>query len=247
MGGLTPTVITDKNGKITTVHRKTDTVKQTKTVMPSPTVPDEDLKNLIADVTVVVYQELDGGSAAAYSNREIARAVENIKSYPRELLGMLHETLSTHSPSCRTLSKLIQSGRVSNEVLYECAYFSPKLVVHPSASMDAIRGLRYYSELPRMDNYALSDEETQTRIVSLLNVVVAVDGVCDGMRENPLRWAGDQMIPVLKDDRLVELVWNNPDKAEVISRFIEDRMTVDFDAILEVVRNDSNSLAEGLL
>lgn len=231
---------------MTTVHRRTDAGNRIGPSLPAPTVPDESLKNLVSDVTVLVYTELN--RKEYYSEREIMGAVKNIASYPRELLNVLHETFISHAPSRGALSKLIQAGRTSNESLHECAYFSPRLTSgHPSTSVDVIRGLHYYDELPKMDNYALADQETRTKITALLNVAAAIDGVCDVFRENPLRWVGEDMRPVIKDTRIVELVLANPDKAEAVSRFVDSRLTADYDAILEVVNNDSNSLSEGIL
>lgn len=241
---MTPTVITDRNGKVTTVHRR-DSVSQHPSVIlpapmaaPAPVIRDKIMKYVDEQL------QLHYGSK---QEQDAMRVAKQLLQYPAGLLADLENTLRTHEASRRVITVMLQNN-MSESSIHEAAVFLPKIWSGiPSESYSHVQALHYYEELPQHENYAIADDAVKKQCIALINVSIALDGSSDVIADSPLHWEGDELSPVIRDSKLVHLVIDNPDKAPMIAKFIEERLSVDYAALTELVNAESYSLSRGFL
>lgn len=245
MSSFVPTIITDRNGRITTVYRKVDANASQPVYFPAPVISSHD--PALEDGIMKYVREKLNEYYPDHCEREVERISLQIPSYPAELLVDLEHTLRTHEASRRVITVMLQNN-MDQPRIHEAAVFLPEVWSGiPNESYNHVMALEHYSELPRHENYALASEDVKQQCIALINVSIALDGVTDVIRDSPLTWQGDALIPVIEDTQLVRLVIENPDKAPMIAKFIEDRFSVDYEALTDLVQADSNALSRGFL
>lgn len=244
---LTPQYRTDKNGRVVLRHVRADQ-QLSGTSFPPPAMPGSTGSDaLVRNVMALVGPKLIAESRNSPDEVE-AEAKATLSSYPDEVLVLLERALKSASRSSRAaLCRMIQ--RKADPIrVHECARFLPDLWSEQAMnSLDSILSLHEYSQLPDVPNFALADEKTQQQCIALMNVTETVDGYHDFVMDMPMRWVGVDSLPVITDEKLVDLVLANPDKARMITEFIADRKSLDYEQLKELVETDSPSLSSGLL
>lgn len=248
MSNLIPTIITDRNGKITTVHRRDDVSRSSSSTLPAPALPKSTLQRdeCIAAIMVIANKELlaPGRGVTVESVKKVER---KLGQYSDDTLASLRAALQGNQNIHRSLSVMLERN-LSETIVHEAASLLPEVAYgHPTSTRESLLSLREYDDLPKSDNYALADEELRKKCIALISVSTALDGVCDVMSGSPILWGGPEMSPIIQDKALVRLVLDNPEKAPLIAKFIEERLSVDYEAIQELVSSGSSSLSEGTL
>jgi hypothetical protein len=250
MANLIPTVITDRNGKVTTVHRRADASRAKAVSIPAPQVADEADPAVKDQIMGIVRSEL----MRVPSTLREEMLMEGMESklsyrYPAEVLTAIRDTMFSHPTSRKTLSLLL-SKSFDKVILHEAAVYLPEMWAGDEASaFNSVMALHDYEgrHLPLLANYALADSDARAKCIALINVTAALETCHTRMTGQPLRWRGTASIPVINDDALVKLIVENPDKAPLITQFIEERLSADVGALTELLRSDSSQLAEGAL
>lgn len=246
MSNLIPTVITDRNGKITTVHRREEASRPHSSPLPAPIAPTTACPGIEDQIMGYASEQLQ----AYYPDRperEAERVARQLLNYPNELLVDLEHTLRTHEVSRRVITVMLQNN-MNQARIHEAAVFLPEVWSGiPNESYSHVMALEHYEELPQHENYALAGDDVRKQCIALINVSIALDGSSDVISDSPLRWKGDDLTPVIEDPALVRLVIENPDKAPMIAKFISDRFSVNHDALSDLVKADSNPLSRGFL
>jgi hypothetical protein len=245
---LLPTLIVDVNGKTTTVHKKPAASRSTST-LPAPSSLAA-RQNLIASVTNFLEDALPISEDNAQYQQMLTYARNTIHSYSNGLLEKIIASSSHDERSRKAIARMIRM-RTKPDVIEECIAFFPQIPMHPSTSEAAIRALRFYPQLTACDNFAKADEQTQKQCVALVTVTSIMDTDFEIIHPDALEWheySDDaNMYPVIKDQRIVNLLMERPEAAQRIADFIKERHTSDFDLIEAMLQGAHSAFDEGAL
>jgi hypothetical protein len=202
---------------------------------------------IVGRITEMVVNKIAAHSGLPLDEAE-GQTNETLSSYSEDALVLLERALLVADRANRAhLIRLIEMKDDPVRV-HECAKFLPDLWSNQAMnSMESILSLHEYSQLPDVPNFALADEKTQQQCIALMNVTETIDGLHDFVKDTPMKWTGKDLLPVITDERLVDLVLENPDKARMITDFMAARQSVDYDALRELVNSGTPSLSSGLL
>lgn len=245
---LVPTLIVDVNGRTTTVHKRTDGYRSA-SQFPAPSFQGK-REQLIASVGSFLEEALPIMEDDAQYRQMLTYSRNSIKTYPDELLEKIIASSEEDERSRRAVGRLIRI-RAKPEILDECLTFFPQVPLHPQTSEAAIRALRLYPQLPSCDNFAKADERTQKQCIALVTVTSIMDVDFELIHPDALEWheCGDDanMYPVIKDQRIVNLLMERPEAAQRIADFIKERHTSDFDLIEAMLQSAHSAFDEGAL
>lgn len=238
---LIPTRTVDKNGRATTVY-----VKQSSTgsasplaVVPVPSTP--------VDRAVERTRMINDYAKKCYPGEHTEDLRENLANsmdvYSYDLLERLSYNELGDYPSL-WVSYSVCNVLPENQINEQMEFF-PYLQggTYYSVANNLIQSLHGYPRHLNHEDFSKVDEKVKGQYRALLLVTDAISlGSFEGAfkKEKPTF--------ILNDERLVELVINNSDKAEVIVDFIRQRSgSLDADLIADVINSVSPSIGGGLL
>lgn len=102
--------------------------------------------------------------------------------------------------------------------------------------------LRAYKSLPPMDDYSKTADAVRDQYAALLNVTITISGEFLGETAKSEAFINED--GTIRDQRLIDLLMQHPERGEQIASLIEERQTADFDMISEVA---SSVIGEGNL
>jgi hypothetical protein len=92
-----------------------------------------------------------------------------------------------------------------------------------------------------MENFTY-DDEVMEKCVALLHVFDAAHRTIP----EGTRWYNN-LYCMFEDDRLVQLIFDNPDKAGLLAATVRDRRTIDAELLTLVVHGEASALGSGTL
>jgi len=168
-------------------------------------------------------------------NSKLEQIKQQLSSYPDQLINGLHQAL-LHGDELLTneLSLLISNGNHGSAAVHEHLKFRPHLSPDTDLSTvhSMIRGLRRYTQLPQMENYADAPADVQAQVIALLKVAEAVEA---------------SYVLNHNGNNLVELIMIRPSEADRIARIILDRQTMDTALIASILDSAAPSLSNGII
>lgn len=241
---LVPTPIVDKNGKPTTTYTKPSQTAAKKLAMPSPVVPS--LKDRqIDDIVVHVAGSMSLDEMSQYDDiRQL------LSDYPDILIKRIADAISEQKLPYITAALIGNKSRAATveEALTFHRYMDTD---SPDQAWCVMRGLHHYAQLPKVDDFSLTDEATQKQVIALIIATEIMDndwyfnsskGLPLGMIDTP-----DGKIEIINDPKIVDLLMERPERAAQIADIIVERKSTDIDLIVNILNMQNSDIAEGVL
>lgn len=159
--------------------------------------------------------------------------------YSDELIHRLADARHTNVYVFRDIAGLIDVEATEAEVS-DKLYFLQQTGLDLDDADEAINGLHDYVELPRYTAYSTAPEEVRYQCVALIKVAVALHRV-NTHPVPPSEGNGKQMIA---DKRLIELLLEHPERADMIANSVYERKTNDYTMIQNAT---SSVISHGML
>lgn len=209
-------------------------------------VPQQDEQAAIPLILDMINESLN--KSERYSDLEILESARQyLNDYPPDLIAEIAAVANSGSRSVRRkISDMVRNGADPVRI-HEAAYFLPLVNDHAFSVEEHVCALHENEFLPSTDNFVYAEPMVRQQCVAIVSVAAAIDGVADVMRTNPLRYSGETGLSQIRDKRIIKLMIDHPEKHPMVASFILERMTVDYDAIAELVVSDSIALGEGIL
>lgn len=248
---LVPTHTVDKNGRQTTVYRRNGAGASV------PSVPAPELKltindDLVRETAQELLKDLFPGSSSRGTNDAAMRrgVVSAIRSYPEALVKELRDAIigldqSTDSENLReSLCELIEK-KPSEAKLREAILLYPAVSKwNEEVGKEIIGSLREYEGIPAWSDLSRESDEVKARCVAMATVVSEVFSFSPSSEYFRTKGKSDL---VLKDEALVDLVFEYPERAGEMAAVIRERKSVDPVLLRGIVASDSRALGEGSL
>lgn len=248
---ITPVRILDKNGKATTVYRRGSDPVDEPVTLPKPAFSLPSAADLKESRTRRISEEVVSlmgteGDPEKEAENIYVRLQEHSAEFLKKIDRLLLADDAVSDVAANDVAILIKDGYSEssiNEVLKyrEVAgifsfYQSMRLVL----TLDA----NNYPGLPECDDYSKADDTVQSQCNALLKVTGAI---CNHLGESQVALRSLNNVPVIADSRLITLVLERHEDADVITSLIRDRKTADFDVIDGVLKSASAPLSNGTL
>lgn len=216
---LTPTVIIDKNGRTTTVHKRDEGTKsRSNGTLPRPAITPSTTSSERSEAL----RTLNYGLPSPTSENGIA-CRDNIQTYPTDLLQKLAKL---GAEDFYRVSPMLENCKSADEVKQFLHFKEDTSMASSTASSFLVSSLYEYDQLPDSPNYGEEDDHTRAQCSALLKVASAAYTIKASYEE--LDSVAQVMIT---DPRVVDMVINNPERADDIVDHIMVRNTVDADLI----------------
>lgn len=248
---LIPTPTVDRNGKATTVYRKSVSSTPAK-LLPAPVVTnyDQAKSGLVMDTVV----ELFRGTVIGIDQREIANAA--LRSCSSEVVERVHSSLTGLG---------FDSGRseLSQLLRVKLSYFPERrselegelddaLCFYPlvrkrsyNVAERIIASLRKYPQVPATtERFSGESDEVMAKYVALVRVI---DSSIGYPNDRSIFKDDSLGLYVFEDDKFTELVLEYPEQTEQIISVIRERGTRDPEAIRMVIEGSTTALSSGAL
>jgi hypothetical protein len=183
---LVPTVIVNKNGVTTTVHKKPQSASVSSSAIPAPSSTLTDTVTTHRDEIITQIREwleIESYRRSPEIQSRLPDAIsELLLTYSDNAVTAMHEYLTTDlndsdaERNRELLLQLLGSSRrnvASPSTVHEYLNFLPALQHNnhnPELAMAIISALHTYKQLPVMENYAEADETTKQQVSALINV-----------------------------------------------------------------------------
>lgn len=251
---LVPTTVVDKNGRLTTVHRKPASPATSAHTIPSPVLSHVETQRE-SIVRLVVH------SSKLANEKMVTKVIETVASFSPEHLPHVKAALEDEN-LVRGISHVIRWGgseRHVREAIRFLPHFGERRWIAGLGLVRSLHGFKKdstemrYSGLPLVDDYSAADEKTQLQCEALLKVTRAID---DCPYKDSHQWLtsveiGDEyskhhftQTAVIEDERLVRLTLERYEDVALIVDAIMSRKTADYDVIGPMMEN---ALGEGNL
>lgn len=248
---LIPTPTVDKNGRQTTVYRKSGGKGRAKSV-PSPAVSAaaEARSTKLVQTALEIFR---GTQVDAASRRSIIDQLHNCSD---ELVERIHSSLLSvedfddrlqlSSKIRIKFDKRFYAEDGFEERLDDALYFYP-LLPHRSFSFadKVIRSLRAYPQLPATKHFKDASSDLMVRYVALARTIDAVLTV--SAISGPFRRGGVGDVYVFDNDKLTELVLDYPEQSDRITSIIKDRGMYDPELLRLIIEGGASALGSGTL
>jgi hypothetical protein len=268
---LVPTRIVNKNGVLTTVHKKPAGAPLTAGTIPAPAAVPSGTKLTAKerrDIKVMLIDEVSNACEEWNSNWSYENLEASLNSYNDATIAAIRDYLPTIPPSFAGdedrggfLFTLVKNTtvRVSGSTVHEYIVYKSCFPQGATASsiMSYVRALHSYPQLPVMDSYAEADEATTAKVTALLRVTndlnmrslqdIFLKGGEDqpeGSSPLPVTYAPE---PKITDDSIVDLIVERPDLADEIADLIITKKVRDGALIREMIESKTQSIRDGLL
>lgn len=237
---LTPTRIVNKNGVATTVYRKRPDAaiaSQSIPVLSASRTPSR--AKTISELSKTFCSE---GSLTSIHPHTRGAVMDSLHEYSDAMLERISHILQNdparnHSSVFERIRVRIIEGHSEGRI-NETICFSHVLKGEGSHIVQLmLDSLHTYDQLPQTDDLSLESQRTIDQCVGLLHVIRPLSNMVGVLDNN---WK-------IENDELVEVVLNQPEQAERIADFIEDRQVIEVDLIKEMLANESPALSDGAL
>lgn len=229
-GNLIPEARADKNGKTTVRWIKPESGSATlKQALPAPTLPEPDLPKLRSEVarTMGISARLENlgadtlGMVLAYADAD--KDIDNLCYWANEYGNKLNGAFGEN---------------YLREILtYQTAFSADS---SPRFIEKAVGELGAYKRLPRMDDYSRAEPELKRFIHGLLSLTCHL--YSDWFNEH------EESVPrYIENESLMNLIFDNPDKVELIKSVVIERKTENVETIRAVLDSGTVALGEGAL
>lgn len=244
---LIPTLITDRNGKLTTVHKRPQALSQA-ALLPSPALqPVKDRKHLEKGV----YEGLLAVFTKMHEVTEQGRTdlSNDLRGYSESTLHSLSLIFTQDDDLARGVALHMMQGE-SEALVNETIFFYRLTDSHDYWKTAAeVRALGQYAPVSFYNDLSKEDEYVTDICLALMKVSRLIDTVPDNpsphLEYTPTGNLWD--MAVIKDEELVNFIATRPEDADEIAEIIRDYDTTNPAAINGIMQGNTPSLAEGTL
>lgn len=230
---LVPSVITDVNGRVTTVYRKPDTAVPLISRLPAPS-----LNGGIAGLVQRI------GDRLKFGDRKRHDVKSSLRSCSPQFLEWIESLLADDKKVVAGVVELVTAG-ASELQIRDTVMFHGKL--RDVGTDEGIQqlfllvcGLSRYEELDEVSTFSRENDDVIKQCVGLLQVAVALDSSEESMGLQIVRG-------IIFDESLKKLALEHPGQAGEIARTIRENHTADASVILGLLTGVTPSLASGTL
>lgn len=242
---LTAVPTVDKNGKHTTVYRKNEKEPKVVQSFPSPVATPSAVHRLELDRKVSLAL-LDVGWHEARDRRLVVDTVKGLSvGTVLRIDQMLASAGDDRDKLTKQITEEVKHGADDPDFesrLNHSLHFYPVISDWPYSLVRKIIGsLNHYEQLPPMENFTY-DDDVMEKCVALLRVFDAAHlTIPEGTP-----WYNN-LYCMFEDERLVELIFDNPEKSELLAATVRDRRTIDAEMLSLVVHGEASALSSGTL
>jgi hypothetical protein len=243
---LTPTTITDKNGKVTTVHKKPQ--KNTTAVpMPSPSLPQHKSKSALhRAVTKRIAELYNMNHDSAFDYRPYL--TKEVRQYSEHTLHTMHRALRTDGDLAQVVAEQIVHGENALLIKETLHYYQKTESENYWRTASEIRTLANYSATNQHDDLTTVDENTQQSCIALMTFPRLIDTLPQTPSPFLDYLAGEHHDSrVINDDDLATLIAQRPDDTERIAEIVLKHGTTDAAIINGILEGALPALADGHL
>lgn len=245
---LIPTPTVDRNGRTTTVYRRPASSTEGRKAVPSPEGTAVQVREeLVANLTRSVIKLVAGVSEK--NSGEKIRAT--LGGYSTPFLKYLSSAALGNSDGVATSTAHYICKGTDGTTLGNALHFAERLEQGEVWSvMPLVKSLEYYPELAGSQReYRTAKQSHSDRVVALMRATVFTEQYCGDKTRRFIDYAveGVEVIPVLKDSRLVSLLVTQPEDIDRILSVIRQRESADYDLIMDTVSNPAAILHGGIL
>jgi hypothetical protein len=243
---LVPTTVTDKNGKITTVHKKPQTAAVALS-FPSPKLsPEEDANKLRLALTARIIELYDASHSSGFNYRGYLK--KDMERYSERTLQTIDLALKNNGNFAECVAESIVHG-ANESTLNETIHYYRK-----SGSDDYLRtaaemqALGHYPVVSENGDLSVVDEQTQKQCLALMKFPRLVDT----LPESPspfLNYVEGEAYDsrVINSESLVALIAQRPDDVERIAEIVLQYRTSNGAAVHGIMEGALPTTAEGYL
>lgn len=245
---LVPTPVVDKNGRLTTVHKHGTVAGRRAASFPAPHVPAVPLPSREDIISGIMDQirEMD----FIFSEYEAKEIRSYLEERTPEFLSKAGAVF--RSPKSAVIAGKLIRGLETPTLINEAVLYMPQMEYRGFwETVHLIKTLHgYYPGLPKADDYSEVDQSVQDRCLALLKVTCAARhmGQTDkALKATTVGRNNRDRAYVLRDERLISLLLEQPQRADEIVRIIAERGTAEFGVIHAVLNAESVALSDGTL
>jgi len=243
---LIPTIITDKNGKTTTVHKKPQKTAATAS-LPSPSLPKSRSINLVRTaVTERIAELYNMTHESGFDYRP--HLAKEVQRYLEETLHMVDLALRNDSDLAQGVAESIVHGESELIVKESIHYYKKTNSDNYWRTVSEIRALRHYTAVNTHMDITEVDDNIQKRCIALMRFPRLIDT----LPETPSKFlsyneADHYDSRVINNDDLATLITQRPDDMEQIAEIVLQYGTSDAAVINGLLEGALPALAEGHL
>lgn len=182
-----------------------------------------------------------------HPERLLRSLASTLESYPPELVDEISSVMDERPVIMFKIRSLLKERRAASRVR-ECLMFLRLDLAHPMSIEKHIAGLRYYEQLPESRDYSQEDERTREIVTAIVSFTAMLDATLEHFDNPPLVSVGmDEVFPMIRDERIVDLIIAHPEKATAMAELIIERRNGDYELVRQMVESESLPLTTGLL
>lgn len=245
---LIPTVVTDINGRTTTVHKKPNTAASVASV-PAPSLRSFGRKEMVEHNCALIegLRPVTGYEAA----RIRQETWSTVNGYSDSFLRVLEKALKGDSRVASDVADQVRRGEF-DEIIREGLHFFKRMGMtnYPRCAA-LVRSLNQYDALSQYPSTDLAEEHVQQQCIAIMNaaMVLTEETPFGTDKEHHLlqfiEIEGDWTMPVIKDELLVEFIMERPDDAKEIARIAAKHMNSEPSFIIGIMHGINPAIAEG--
>lgn len=243
---LIPTPITDKNGKLTTVHKKPQTLHSAESKIPAPTPPMNDLSELRCAVETRVQELYDKNHDSTFDYSAYLK--KEVQSYPERTLKNIDLATRNDGPLAQCVAEDIVHGEEQTLISATIHYYLRSGSTDYRRTALDVRTLINYAPFRNYRDIGDVDEHTQKQCLAMMKFTQLTDTM--PAAESPfLDYVpyDDSDMRFIKDGSLIELIANRPDDVERIAEIVLQHGTSNAAAINGILEGALPPVAEGYL
>jgi hypothetical protein len=194
----------------------------------------------------LIMEIADGWKPSGYNDDLRYALIANLNAYSDELLERLASgELGGPFPTVWVRSSVMNASP-ENEINEQLEFYPLLGETTRYIAQNMLQSLHGYPGYLDGEDLTQEGDAVKGKCRAMLLVTEALNSTAmDAFKD-------EKPIFVIKDERLVELVINNSDKAELIVNFIQDRArsnveSLDVDLLADVIASDAPSVSSGLL
>jgi hypothetical protein len=176
------------------------------------------------------------------SDEAYEMTMQTLRNYPDDLLLQLDEARLNVAPGFGLIQNSVSRGESVDEVSEQMYFYREMEGATYYYARHLVASLHQYSQLPSSQDFSKENEDVRSQCSALIEVA----RVCENLGDEEV-FDENLGVFVLADERLVDLVVRNSDKAALIADFIRQHRSVDVKFLTELLNSKSQALSNGLL
>lgn len=249
---LIPTVITDINGKTTTVHKKPASTRASSPGLPAPALSGVRKPSRV-ELTNQALEELSRHSVPTTGTLSADMMRDSLNGCSDSFLERMGSLIGGDNRIANGIAEQLIADEPEQDIV-ECAHFYNVLDIPLyRKAQSLIKSVTQYEAFSVHDDLSKADDEVQAQCLAVMQATRIVEAECGLAADDPshplehLNTRSPWPWLLFKDESLVDLIRERPQDAEKIARVAAGHHTSDPNTVLGIMNGVTPSLAEGSL